>query len=163
MGRFWLCQCIRSSPVLSSLGTEFWVSAIFSSVNILPARTSYMASYLLWCTQCSCGNHWKKTDNLCANRETDNVLRSSVMSCAWASDARAALLTPLFLSTTPLWWRLLAHNKLGKKVWYNICQLPFSKKLDSINIDSLPKKNTAITLSHIPVLPNTVLSFYCQV
>lgn len=73
MGRSWLCQWIRSSPVSSSLGTELRASVIFSSVS---TRTSYLASYLLHCTQCiNCGSHWKK--------QTTSVLTGKqIMSCA---------------------------------------------------------------------------------
>lgn len=77
-------------------------------------------------------------------------------TCSRSCPAHPAI--PLHSSTV-----VATHNRLGKTVWYNICQLPFSKKLDSVNIYPLPKKNTAITLYHNPVLPNTVPLFYWQV
>lgn len=102
----------------------------------------------------------KKTNNLCANRETDNIVCSSNMPVHGPVLPELPCLPPtLFLSMTLLWWQLLTHNRLGRTVRYNLCQLPFSKKLDSINTYPLPKKITAITLYHNSVLPNTVPPF----
>lgn len=158
--RPWLCQCIRSSPVLSSLRTEFRASVIFGSVS---ARTSYLASNLLYCTQCIClVATWKKqTTSVPAGRQ--------MMSCA----ALLCLCMDQCCQSCPAHPAVPQHDstvvvapdtqQIREKIWCNICQLPLSKKLDSINIYPLPKKNTAITLYHIPVLPYSVSSFYWQV